>query len=322
MKRASTIIKTSLILIIIFLIYFFTPKIISNNSKKIIDRRVPKYHFALIVNDDDEEFWSEIIAGAKDAANHNKVVLETIVVSSYNEVLNNINMVTLAKVDGILANVIPTSEFRIEIDKAIAFQIPVITLVTDNNRSHRNSFIGTNNFILGKKAGELLGDKNKNLNLGVIIHKSDLENNYSKNVILSGLREALSKHRNSKIVEVTNSNIKHISAKQETSRLIENYPELNAIFCTNPTDGLGAALAIIDKNKVGDILLITLDYNQDIIDYIKKGVIQGAIARNSYQIGYRGVENMIIYKEERRIDQNILIEPTVINQENVYEFSK
>ncbi len=73
--------------------------------------------------------------------------------------------------------------------------------------------------------------------------------------------------------------------------ILTDYPEVNAIFCMTPEDTLAAAQAIVDRNLVGDIVVIGTDLSDTPIvrRYIERNIIYGYIERNPFDAGFKSV---------------------------------
>jgi len=73
--------------------------------------------------------------------------------------------------------------------------------------------------------------------------------------------------------------------------ILDSYKnDLAVVFCENGTMTLGAAKAIDEAGKKGEIMLIGFDSGPSIMNGIKNGSIQGTIAQEPFKMGEIGVE--------------------------------
>jgi len=58
---------------------------------------------------------------------------------------------------------------------------------------------------------------------------------------------------------------------------------------TDGDSGKGAAIAVRDAGRVGDIKIVAMDRNEDMLDEIEAGVIYGSVVQKSYMEMYLAV---------------------------------
>lgn len=82
-------------------------------------------------------------------------------------------------------------------------------------------------------------------------------------------------------------------ALDAATSLIQSNPELKGIYCCNDTMALGAMQAVINANKVGEILVVGTDGNSEAIDSVNQGMLSATVAQDSAGIGAVSLEKMI-----------------------------
>jgi ribose transport system substrate-binding protein len=75
--------------------------------------------------------------------------------------------------------------------------------------------------------------------------------------------------------------------------ILARHPDANALILTTLRDTLGAAQALIDLNKVGEVSLIGLADSPETRDYVKNGVIAAALVRDPAAAGRKCVETLL-----------------------------
>jgi ribose transport system substrate-binding protein len=86
------------------------------------------------------------------------------------------------------------------------------------------------------------------------------------------------------IVGTANSGHDELKGASDTAALLLANPDLGFIYTLNPTSAMGAVTAIQEAGSACRI--ITMDVNENVLDYIKEGLIDAAIMPDSYTFGY------------------------------------
>lgn len=285
----------------------------------------PQYHFYFITQNSVDPFWSDVIRGAKQAAKDNNVVVEfnSPRFNDSKEELKYMDIATISKVDGIIAHVSNSTDFTKAIDRAYDKGIPVITFVNDDSESKRYAYVGTNNFIVGREAARLLieatGGK---ANIAVISSNGSEQSSVEHNLKMNGFMSILKNFPDMKVVSSYTSKMGILSAEEITQTIIDSENNINAIFTFSSADTLGSAQLIVDRNRVGSVVLVGYGSSDDILHYIDKGIIYGTVTSDSYEMGYESVKAMVDLKEGKSVQGFIDSEVNVITKKNLDSFKK
>lgn len=164
------------------------------------------------------------------------------------------------------------------VNNAIAAGIPVVPIIGDLPTSDRTTYVGSNQkelgYLGGKALGEELGGKGKVAILTLPgVRQFDLRE--------EGFREALAElYPEIEIVSVGDTKADLAIALQAAKDIINANPDLNGFFGTDSTAAFGAVNGVNESNKTGDIKVVGMDRNSDILQEIKNGNIAGTIAQN------------------------------------------
>lgn len=285
----------------------------------------PLYHFYFITQNSTDPFWREVIMGANKAAKDNNVVIEFCSprFNDPKEQLKYLDIAILSKVDGIITHVPTTGDFTSLIDRAFFKGIPVITFENDDNKSKRYSFVGVNSFEVGKKAAELMIKATGGRANIAIITSNDLNQDLVENNLkMNGFFSAIKDYPEMKVVKTYTSKMGILSAEEITQKIIDSQEKINAIFTVSSADTLGAAQLIVDRNKVGEIILVGYGGSEEIIRYIDKEIIYGTISSDPFQMGYESVKALIDIKSSKNVPYYINTELKVLTKETIEEFKK
>lgn len=290
-------------------------------------KQPPIYHFAIIVNNLDTPFWQTFKKGVLEAAEEYNVAVEINGVGGVEDIdesIRYLDMAIASRVDGVITYVLKKEVFASYIDKAEDKGIPVITVESDAQGSARRCFVGTNDFELGKKAGEMMATATKGKAKIAIILQSYVDDEYdvSNNLKIEGFKDVIKEYKNMEVITVKASNLGIFSAEDITQDIITNYPEINAIFCTSSKDTIGATQVIIDFNKVGDITIIGYDDLPDILNYIEKEVVYGTVVRDPKTMGYESIRSLVDLKRGQPISASITTDVDIVTKANVKQYKR
>jgi len=284
----------------------------------------PKYHFHFVAQNSVDPFWKEVKQGVEEAARDFKVAVEFNAprFNSLQEELQYLDIAVTSEVDGIITHASAGPEFKELIDRAYKKGIPVITVENDNKDSNRSAFVGTSSFQLGKAAAELLIKATEGKANIAVIASGDLEQDTaSQNLKMNGFLSTIKDYPEMKVVNTYTSRMGILSAEEITYSIIAE-GIVNAIYTTSSVDTLGSAQLIVDRNKVGSIVLVGYGDTENILRYISKGIIFGTVMSDPYKMGYESLKALISIKESNNTSTFIDTGVKVITKENADEYEK
>jgi ribose transport system substrate-binding protein len=104
-----------------------------------------------------------------------------------------------------------------------------------------------------------------------------------------GFKEGLKEHPELKLVAEQSSQSDYNKALQVTEDILTAHPDLDAIFAANEPGVLGAAEAVRQAGKAGDIVIVGWDASPEEIQGVRDGVISALVVQNPFKMGYDGV---------------------------------
>ncbi len=245
-------------------------------------------HIGFFIPDNSYSFFQEVIAGAEEAAKERGVGLSLHRVSSESPDLS------MAKYSGITGAVIypdiPEEEMRRILSELAAVDIPVVLIEHNIADAKPWPYVGTNNFDLGKKIGDLAASIGKDpIEMAVVYSEKSPGIYAERELVEMGILSALGE-REIGTVHYMTTDMNPLDAEDLTSRILSDSPEINLIVYTDSNDTLAASQVLIDMNLVGQVQLIGFGSEEPVLDLISRGVIAGSIAVNPFDIGFRSVE--------------------------------
>lgn len=269
-------------------------------------------------------FWFPIRDGAKAATQYLKnfnTTVDYIVMGDdlkAEKVVAAMETAIAKKYDGIVVSPFADGTETV-IDKAVDAGIPVVTIIGESSKpSKRLTFIGQDAVAAGALAGkimaEAMGGQGKigiiTGNLSTVQHEQRrkgaedfIKNNYP-NIQIIGVWEAHDK------AELTYSIARD---------MITANPDLKMIYCT-AGGPFGAAKAIQDLKKTGQIGVVCYDWVPDNVKYVKSGEIIAAISQDPFGMAFDSLVTLYNYIVGGiKPDPVIRVQQDVLTPQNVSE---
>ena len=164
------------------------------------------------------------------------------------------------------------------INKAVDAGIPVVTVDGDVPGSDRVAFVGTGNYnagyLGGTKLGEALGGSGKVAILtepAVPLHRDRHQ----------GYEDALAEFPDIEVVQVGDTKADPVHTLQIVSAMLQRNPDLAGIGCTDAVGGAASATAVEEAGLDGDVKIISMDRDRQVLEKIGTGIVTGTIVQKS-----------------------------------------
>lgn len=243
------------------------------------------------------EWWVGGYEGFKDAAR--QLGVKTQCVGAPNDAIDDqiavLEQTIAQQPAGISLAVTDGSSFGSVVQSALESGIPITT--TDNKIEEANAlmFMAYDDDAMTKVAadhiGNALGGKGK-IAILEVVGQANLEKR-------AAAFKANMAHYwpDIEIVGSANSGHDELQGAADTASFLTSNPDLAFVYTLNPTSAMGAATAI--KEAGSNCRIITMDVNENVIDYIKEGGIDAAIMPDSYTFGYLSM--LALYCERHQL---------------------
>ena len=104
----------------------------------------------------------------------------------------------------------------------------------------------------------------------------------------------MEKYPEIEVVEIQNDNDSVENALTFTEGFLQKYPDLKGIFCNNMGNPIGAAQAVVDAGKAGQIVLVGMDHDKRALEYLRDGVIQALGVQDCFKMGFDTIQVAIM----------------------------
>lgn len=218
-------------------------------------------------------------------------------------------------VDGIVVAPQDAEAMVSVIERASRKDIPVVIIDSGINTEEYVSYVATDNYLGGQKAGEEMA---KYLNeTGKVVMIMNDPGGASTNQREKGFEEVVAKFPNVELVDKQYHYNQSDKARAVMEDLITRHPDLNGVFCSNESSSIGTLLAIQTKQLSDKLTFIGFDSSDDLIKGLESGDMNAIIQQDPFKIGYDGVKTMLSHLHgegvERRVDTGVY----VVTKENM-----
>lgn len=281
-----------------------------------------KYHLQVVIPNTDEHFWTLFQEGAKDASLSLNVFVEfvSIIPRDVDALVSVIEKSIFSKVDGITFQPADNEKTMEAIMGAMEAGVVVVNYENDKFLLPEVATVGSNSYDIGYTAGVMvrpaLGDGKANV--AIILDESDNQRESQfKNMKVQGVLDAISSDNEIALSGVYTLDVGMFEAERLTNAIIADKNQINVIICTDEKSTPAVAQVLVDNNMVGNIRVIGYGTMPQTLDYIKRGVIYGAVSPDAYKIGYQTIEQLYTKIKGNSISDSKYIELFTIDSSNV-----
>lgn len=279
-------------------------------------------YVVLITSNDKNDFWQNVYNSASEYGRANGVYVDMIsdnVDVNFSK-LELLEMAIESGCDGIMIEGDNNPETIELLNKARSAHIPIITLEEDIASDSRVSYVGVNNYTIANLYANSI-KKNLVKQKHVMVIANNNYDDTSLNTFVNNIQEAFSTE------ELPNGPLEFDVRKIEsdsafaTEEYIQNLFQKNEIkpvvICLDELSTESFYQAMIDYNKVGQILLFGNYESQSIYTGIKQGVIKGTVTMNAASMGEAATKAFIEYRQTGHVSDYINVEPQIIDNSNI-----
>ncbi len=271
-----------------------------------------------------QEFWITSRAGATDADKQMSDV-EVIVDAGSSELAIDEQIAVvedmLTKQVDALA-VAPTAPDQLKpVLQRASEQIPVLIVDSDiPSWDGKITYIGTDNVEGGRVAGEYIIDQMKGS--GTLALINGVPGATSGEDRIAGVKDAV-KGTDIEVVAEVAADFDRAEGVSAMEDILQNNPDVNAVFAANDQMALGALEALKSRGKTEDILLVGYDGTEEATEVILKdqGIV-ATVAQDPYEMGKVGVEQAVPPNKDQSVKKTINTGVTLVTAENAESYLK
>ena len=341
-KKKSSLSVTTILLIVMVSIsgivtvgtmVYFRVNVMGNIDQITGEGKKYDRYYALVTNDRSESYWNAAYNSMKKEGELNNVYVDktgdNLPVEYTKEQL--MEMAIDSKVDGIIYEADETVDSVVQINRAIAAGIPVVTVRTDAPTSARRSFVGVSYYNLGNEYGRLIIKAvTDNLSertaeddspVSVLILTDDNIQDTSQNVTVTAIKEAVARKPETcpeiSINTAMIDNSGEFTTEESIRGLLYSTALPDIIVCLSETNTVIVYQTIVEMNKVGESIILGYDDTESTVNAVKKEIIYATITVDMNQLGKDCVDALDEYIEFKRVSDYYGVDYKIIDRDNV-----
>jgi len=178
------------------------------------------------------------------------------------------------------------------------------------------SFVATDNFEGGRKAGHRLADildgKGKIILMRYAVGSASNERREE------GFLDAIAEYTN---IEVLSSDqragVTSESAQNKAESLLQRFPDLDGAFCPNEPTTFGMLRALEEAGRSSKVKLVGFDTSDKLIQAMRDDKVHGLVLQDPFNMGKRAVETAVAYLRSQSVKTRIDTGCVVATPENM-----
>jgi ribose transport system substrate-binding protein len=278
-------------------------------------KKSDKPRMVVVLKQLNDEYWKTIQAGAEKAFDDYNIDGEVIAPNSEYSSEKQLAMLKIILKRHPDALIVAPTDPSATIPVLKEYQnknIPTLMVDTDAGWEKQTTYIGTDHYVLGKKAGELLGSMLQPGDQVALIRGMSVSS--VANERIKGAKEAL-EAVGAEIVTEQLGYDQFGQTKPVMENILQRYPDIKGVFATDDVLALHA-LRIIEKKSL-KIPVIGTDGTREMLRFIEGERLSATLAQNPYDMGYISVKQALRSDKGERIEKRIDSGIDIITRDNV-----
>jgi ribose transport system substrate-binding protein len=197
-------------------------------------------------------------------------------------------------VSPVASDIIPT------LRKFVKRDIPVLLLDTNYPWIYITSYIGTNNYELGRMGGMLLASSLQPGNK-VALLAGELSHPISRDRI-KGAKVSLGT-TGIEIVEIVDLPNETAPVKEAMETVLQEHPDIKGVYTV--TDIMALSVFNVIEEYGVSIPIVGADGINEMIELVEEGLLPGTVAQNPYDMGYFSIEAALKAINGEKVERNM-----------------
>lgn len=295
-------------------------------EKEVDNAQIYDRYYVMIVDDYESSFWRAVYESAYEEGLKNNVYVDLFGSNLSEKYTRNelMEIAIHAKVDGIMVEADDSITMKNLIIQATEAGIPVVTLYNDNTNSTRVSYVGVDNYEMGKEYGEQILALSKDEPKNVAVLMSSDSGQTGQSIVWSGIQDTVilgdeeNSNINLNILSIDDSNEFTVEESIRDIFMTEQIPDI--IVCLNEVNTTCVYQTVVDYNKVGQVDILGYYDSETILKGVFRSVIMVSIAVDTEQMGRYCVEALNEYHLLGNANEYYVADITVIDRYNVKDY--
>lgn len=269
------------------------------------------------------DYWNALRAGAEAAAEEFGAEYGGITILYDGPARNGdsqgqidiMNNAVTAGVDGILLAATDPEALHSAVVDAEENGVFVCTVDSGVEPNDASSFICTDNVSGCKKLGEYMAEI-----IGYEGKYAIIGDNYAFAAGVDrpeGFNQGMQEYENIEYLGIQLANSDIPTAESMALNYLTANPDISVIFCSNDAAITGASNAFLQEGICGEVKLCSVDVSEDIISYIKTGMVTATVLQSPYNMGYEGVKTILALLNGQSVEKQVDAGTYLLTKDNL-----
>lgn len=174
-----------------------------------------------------------------------------------------------------------------------------------------STYIGTDNKAAGGKGGKFVAEKIKAGSKVAII--GGVAGNETSAARIDGFKAALG--TSGTVIQEVAADWNREKALTAATDIIAANPDVAAFFAANDDMGLGIVKAVENAGKTGQIVVVSVDGNQDALESVKAGGLSATVAQYPFAVGSLGIQACQVAAAGKKLPANVESPTALVSQD-------
>ncbi|CAN5876526.1 ABC transporter substrate-binding protein [soil metagenome] len=267
------------------------------------------------------DFWEQVRIGAQCAASKQKdVEVQWDGVTAETDVNGQVSLLQNFVTQGVDGLVYAATDAKVlyqVTEQALNQGLTVVNIDSGTEPQPKQvPVVATDNVAAAERATELLANElgKKGGKVAFIPFQPGTATNDTR---AEGFKNVMKENPQLDLVATQSSQSDYNTALRVTNDILTAHPDLDAIYAANEPGVLGAAEAVRQSGKAGDITIVGWDTAPDEIKGVKEGVVTALVAQNPFRMGYDGVNSAVKNLRQGAKLQSVDTGAALITKDNV-----
>lgn len=228
----------------------------------------------------------------------------------------------LSGADGIITGGMePSPDTEAVIREAREKGVPVVYVDSDLEESARSCYIGSDNYEVGRMAGEFLAKETGGHGRVCVIVSH--ENNANQQERIHGLLDAVDAYPDIVIDLTLEGRSSALILERDLPKALQEHPEIDCIVCAEGASSHHCG-RILRENEISaaDYCIVGMDYYSDLAEQVEDGTYAAIVWQDQFDMGYQAVQYLKdIVDGTERTEDILYTDLALLTAENVKEYT-
>jgi ribose transport system substrate-binding protein len=274
---------------------------------------------AVFTKNQTNPFFNNVRVGAENAAKQLSAKIIQYVPTkpdSIPEQMSQVEDVIVKKPDAIVFTPVDYKALIPSVEKMNAAGIPVVNVTDHMAGGKLVSFVGIDDYKVGRATAEALmkalGGK------GSVVVIEGVKGSLSNQDRTRGLTEVAKSYPNVKILASQSGNFQRLNALQVMENLMQSFPQIDGVMAANDAMAIGAIEALDAANRKA--IVVGINGTKEAVDAVKAGKLLASGQADPFMQGCLATMMAIRHLRKQPIVAEMFLPPSVIDASNYKDF--